>query len=330
MRNIPDKNIMLFKSCLVSGEYPGIESSTKYIFDKVGIEYIVDDRQSCCTGLGHYSDVFDQLSTTVIGGRNFNIAKKTNHKNMAMICATCYAIHKKVAKILNENSEVRDEVNEIYEDAGFDEMKYEEGTIDSSANIFHVVELLFNKKDEIAKNVKIDLSKFRIATHHACHYCKVQYEDTIEGFRDPKILDDLVKSCGIETIGWYDYKRATCGAGFRQRFVNRDFSMKVTQDKLLSLKDKKIDILIHMCPNCQMQFDRYQKFIGKDLNIDFNIFHLNIVQLIAFVMGADPYKVIGIQTHTVPIEPLIEKVNENSSKKSEKTGESTKQSNEAK
>ncbi|MDR0900843.1 MAG: heterodisulfide reductase subunit B, partial [Methanobrevibacter sp.] len=64
MKNIPDKNISLFKSCLVSTEYPGVESSTKFIFDKLGIEYMIDQEQSCCTGLGHYSDIFDQYSTT--------------------------------------------------------------------------------------------------------------------------------------------------------------------------------------------------------------------------------------------------------------------------
>jgi len=308
MRNIPDKNIMLFKSCLVSGEYPGVESSTKYVFDKVGIDYLVDDRQSCCTGLGHYSDVFDQFSTTVIGARNFHLANETNHTNIAMMCATCYAIHKKVAKLLNNNEKVRLDVNNVFKESNLEKMKYEKCSIDSSSNIFHVVELLYNKRDEIAKHIKLDLSKFRIATHHACHYCKVQYEDTIEGFRDPKILDELLKSCGIETIEWYNNKRATCGAGFRQRFVNRDLSMQVTEDKLLALKDENADILVHMCPNCQMQFDRYQPFIAKDLNTEFNIFHLNIVQLIAFIMGADPYKVVGIQTHTVPIEPLIEKI----------------------
>jgi len=308
MKKIPDKNIMLFKSCLISGEYPGVESSTKYVFDKVGIDYLVDDRQSCCTGLGHYSDVFDQFSTTVIGARNFHLANDTHYANMAMMCATCYAIHKKVAKLLNKNDKLRREVNDVFEETSLEQMKYEKDSIDSSTNIFHVVEILYNKKGEIAKHVKFNLSKFRIATHHACHYCKVQYEDTIEGFRDPKILDELVKSCGIEPIGWYNNKRATCGAGFRQRFVNRDLSLKVTAEKLLTLKDENVDILVHMCPNCQMQFDRYQPFIAKDLNMEFNIFHLNIVQFIAFVMGADPYKVIGIQTHTVPIEPLIEKV----------------------
>ena len=35
MKQVPDENILLFKSCLVSVEYPGIESSTKFVFDKL-------------------------------------------------------------------------------------------------------------------------------------------------------------------------------------------------------------------------------------------------------------------------------------------------------
>lgn len=38
MKQVPDENILLFKSCLVSVEYPGIESSTKFVFDKIGID----------------------------------------------------------------------------------------------------------------------------------------------------------------------------------------------------------------------------------------------------------------------------------------------------
>ena len=33
MKSIPDKNILLFRSCLVSVEYPGVEASTKYVFE---------------------------------------------------------------------------------------------------------------------------------------------------------------------------------------------------------------------------------------------------------------------------------------------------------
>ncbi|MDR2624020.1 MAG: CoB--CoM heterodisulfide reductase iron-sulfur subunit B family protein [Methanobrevibacter sp.] len=310
MKIIPDKNILLFKSCLVSTEYPGIESSTKYIFDQLGVEYIIDHEQSCCSGLGYYSDVFDQTSTTLIAARNFYVTKKNNAKNIAVMCATCYAINKKSVKLLNKNNEFRERINNVFEESSMKEMKYEKGSLNPTDNIFHVVEIFFNKKKEISKHVKIDLSNFKIATHHACHYCKVHYEDTIEGFRNPRMLDELVESLGVKTIDWYNTKINTCGAGFRQRFANKPISMKVTGDKLLELNEQNVDILIHMCPNCQMQFDRYQPYLSKELGVDFNIFHLNITQLIALAIGGDPYKTVGIQTHTFSIEPLIKRISE--------------------
>ena len=308
MKKIPDKEILLFKSCLVSVEYPGIESSTKYVFDKLGIEYVVDDKQSCCTGLGYYYDLFNQFSTTALAARNFAIARETNHKNIATMCATCYAILKKSSNILNKNDNVRKKINEIFEDSKLGELKYKADEVDSRNNIFHTAEILFNKADEIEDYPKIDLSQFKVASHHACHYCKVHYKDTIGNLRDPMIIETLAKSCGVETVDWYDYKRTTCGAGFRQRFTNLDLSLSVTADKLLSLKENNVDILIHMCPNCQMQFDRYQPKIEEMLDTKFNIVHLNISQFIALAMGADPYKVIGVQTHTVPVDPILEKI----------------------
>lgn len=310
MKEIPDSNILLFKSCLVNVEYPGVESSTRYIFDKVNIDYFVDERQSCCTGLGHYYDLFDQLSTTALAARNFSIARESGHENIVTLCATCYAILKKCAKILNNNKQAAKDVNKILEDSGLESMKYSEGDVEASKNIYHVAEILYNKKDEISKNVQVDLSGFKVASHHACHYCKVHYKDTIEGIRDPNLIDELASAVGVETIGWYDHKRLTCGAGFRQRFTNKEASMAVTAEKLLALKDKDVELLLHMCPNCQMQFDRYQNYIGDKLETEFEIFHLNISQFIALAMGADPYSVLGIQTHTVPIEPFLKKVKE--------------------
>ncbi|KZX11129.1 ferredoxin:CoB-CoM heterodisulfide reductase subunit HdrB [Methanobrevibacter curvatus] len=306
-KKIPDNGILLFKSCLISTEYPGVESSTKFVFDKLGIEYIIDHDQSCCTGLGHYSDVFDQYSTTLIAARNFDIALKDKHPNIATMCATCYAINKKASNILNNDDEIRNKINKVFTDCGL-KRKYEKGSIDSKNNIFHVAEIIYNKKNEIKeyidKKLKNQLSNLKIATHHACHYCKVHYNDTIAGVTNPNILDELVESCGYKTIGWFNEKRTTCGAGFRQRFVNKELSLSVTEEKLLSLYEEDVDILIHMCPNCHMQFDRYQPYISKNKNKPLKTMHLNIVQFIAILMGADIESVVGIQTHTVKIKFL--------------------------
>ncbi|MCQ2964696.1 MAG: CoB--CoM heterodisulfide reductase iron-sulfur subunit B family protein [archaeon] len=306
VKEIPDKNILLFKSCLVSVEYPGIESSTTFVFDKIGVDYFVSDKQTCCTGLGHYSDVFDQFTTTVIGARNFSLAKNMYRPNIVMLCATCYAINKKVANILNNNEDIRNKVNNVFDESDLNNLKFEKGDLNSSDNIFHVVDILYNKQEEISRNIKYDLSKYKIATHHGCHYCKVHYDDTIGGVRNPMILDDLISACGCETIGWYDHKRTTCGSGFRQRYANKKLSMDVTKDKLMSLNKDDVDILVHLCPNCHVQFDRYQNLISKESGENFKTIHLNIAQFIAIVMGADWNKVVGTQTHSIPIESIID------------------------
>ncbi len=310
MKEIPDKDILLFKSCLVTVEYPGVESSTKYVFDKLGIDYEISDKQTCCTGLGHYSDVFDQFTTTAIGARNFSVAKELKRPNIVMMCATCYAINKKVANILNKKGQVREEINDIFEESDLNHLKYEKDSIDSSKNLFHVVDILYNKKDEINELIKYDLSDFKIATHHGCHYCKVHYDDTIGGVRNPHILDELVEACGCKTIGFYDHKRTTCGTGFTQRYSNPELAMKVTGDKLQTLKQEDVDILIHLCPNCHVQFDRYQNLIAEKLNEEFKTIHLNIAQFIAIAMGGDFNSVIGTQAHTVPVESILNNLKE--------------------
>ena len=189
-------------------------------------------------------------------------------------------------------------------------MMFLESLIYSTKNLFHIVDIIFNKKDEIEKHLKYDLSDYGIATHHGCHYCKVHYDDTIGGFRNPHILDDLIECCGCKTIGFYDNKRTTCGSGFRQRYSNKDLSLKVTEDKLRALKEDDVDILVHLCPNCHVQFDRYQDLISKNTNLNFDIIHLNIAQFIAIAMGADFNSVVGAQAHTIPIESKLSDLKE--------------------
>ncbi|WP_288268422.1 ferredoxin:CoB-CoM heterodisulfide reductase subunit HdrB [uncultured Methanobrevibacter sp.] len=317
MVEIPDKDILLFKSCLVSVEYPGIESSTKYVFDKIGVDYHIDKGQTCCTGLGHYSDVFDQLSTTVNGARHFALAKKLNRPNFVTMCATCYAINKKCGELLNTDENLRNKVNNIFDKSGYGWMKYTQGDIVPEENIFHIVDIFYSKRREIAENLVYDLSDIVMATHHGCHYYKAHYKEDITSIRNPHILDDVIQSLGVNTIGWYDFKRATCGSGISQRFVHKESCLDATEDKLKSLKDNNTDLLVHLCPNCQVQFDRYQPYIDETRDKNYGFAHLNIAQLVALALGGDPYKVLGIQTHTCPVEPIINKLKPISNKRKE-------------
>lgn len=305
---IPTENITLFRSCLVSAEYPGVESSTKFIFDKLGIEYVIDRNQSCCTGLGHYYDIFDELSTTALAARNFSHAIENNHKQYVPMCATCYAILKNAAKILNEKDDVREKINKSFRENNLEQLQYTKNDIDPVNDITHVADVLYYLREELPKYKKVDLSDLKIATHHGCHYCKVHYDDTLCGVRDPELMDKICEAMGIPTIGWYDHKKLTCGGGFRQRYANRELSLEASTDKFESLYKEDVDLLLVMCPNCHLQFDRYEQVIQNHTHHKKYMAVLNIAQLIALYMGADPYKIVGIQTHTVNVEPILDKV----------------------
>ena len=96
-----ETGVTLFRSCLVSAEYPGVESSTKWLFERFGIEYTVNPDQTCCTGLGYYSDLMPIQTTVGIAARNACVVVDDEHPVMSYLCSTCYAINKKARNILD-------------------------------------------------------------------------------------------------------------------------------------------------------------------------------------------------------------------------------------
>ena len=77
-----------------------------------------------------------------------------------------------------------------------------------------------------------------------------------------------------------------------------------------AIADEDVDIMVHLCPNCHIQFDRYQDLIAKREGRKFKAIHLNITQFIALAMGGDFDKVIGVKAHTVPIDSIIKDLRE--------------------
>ena len=71
--------VLLFRSCLVSTEYPGCEAATKWLFERFGIEYTVAPEQTCCTGLGYYSEIVPVATSVALAARNACVAVESGH-----------------------------------------------------------------------------------------------------------------------------------------------------------------------------------------------------------------------------------------------------------
>lgn len=298
-----DKGVTLFRSCLVGAEYPGVEASTKWLFERFGVEYTVNPDQTCCTGLGYYSDLIPVQTMVGIAARNACVVVDDEHPVMSYLCSTCYAINKKARNILDV-PEYRKKTNEVLAKVG---RRYDD-RVASTVQHKHTLDILWAVHDSIPELIHRRLDGIKVATHAACHYCKVFPDEVMGNGENFMVPEELLEPAGVVPTGAYNEKQTHCGAGFRQRFVNPSISLGVTQKKLHRLAEEKVDVLVHMCPNCHVQFDRFSDIISADCGEEYPFVHLHVQQLLALALGADPEKVVGIQTHSQNVEPFLERI----------------------
>ncbi|HBV94872.1 MAG TPA: heterodisulfide reductase subunit B, partial [Chloroflexi bacterium] len=183
--------VQLFRSCMVSSEYPGAEAATKWLFERLGVEYIVNPDQTCCTGLGYYTDVMPFATTVAIAARNACVAVEAGHPVQAYLCSTCYAINKKAHRVL-EDPEQRREVNRSLAGIG----RCYDDQVASTIQHRHVLEVLWSQHQKLAGLVRRRLGGIKVATHPACHYCKVFPDEVLGDSENLMVAEDLLEPAG--------------------------------------------------------------------------------------------------------------------------------------
>ena len=296
--------VLLFRSCLISTEYPGAEAATKWLFERFGIEYTVHPEQTCCTGLGYYSELVPVATSVALAARNACVAVDDGHPVMSYLCSTCYAINKKARNILERRRSYRAETNRTLAKVGREYTTRWPDAVKHS----HTMEILWSAHDAIPGLIKRRLDGIKVATHPACHYCKVFPDEVVGDSENFMIPEDLLEDTGVIKTGLYNEKTTHCGAGFRQRFVNPSIAVAVTREKLRRLAQENVDVCVHMCPNCAIQFDRHHSIIEASANEEYPFVHLHVQQLLALALGADPDKDCGLGSHSQDVEPLLERI----------------------
>ena len=184
-----DGGVTIFRSCLVGAEFPGVESSTKWLFERFGIEYTVHPEQTCCTGLGYYSELVPVATSVALAARNACVAVDDGHPVMSYLCSTCYAVNKKARHILSVDS-YRADTNRG------SSPRWAARTTSAwpgPSGTSHVLEILWSAHHSIPGMIeRRRLDGIKVATHPACHYCKVFPEDVVGDSEDFMIPEDLL------------------------------------------------------------------------------------------------------------------------------------------
>jgi heterodisulfide reductase subunit B2 len=282
----------LFLGCTIPARLNQYESSSRAVLERLGVG-LVDIREFNCCGYPLRNMGFKIFLLS--SARNLALAEKKN-LNVMTLCKCCYGSLKKADYLMKENASLKKEVNGTLEKEG---LKYE-GRIE----IKHLLSVLHKDIgiEAIKGKMATTFKGLKIATHYGCHALRPSQVVGFDNPVAPSLFDQLVEATGAESIEW-PMKLECCGAPLWG--INDQLSMDLTLKKLTDGKKSGADYVCAACPYCHIQFDKVQKMILSQRNVNHPLPSVLYTQLLGLTLGIDR-KVLGLEMNEIPISGIEE------------------------
>ena len=282
----------LFLGCTIPARLTQYESSSRAVLEKLGVGWVDIREFNCC---GYPLRNIDFKIFLLSSARNLALAEKKNLNVMAL-CKCCYGSLKKAAFLMKENASLRREVNTTLEKEG---LKYEGRT-----EVKHLLSVLHKDIgiEAIKGKMATTFKGLKIATHYGCHALRPSQVVGFDNAVAPSLFDQLVEATGAESLEW-QMKLECCGAPLWG--INDRLSMDLTLKKLNDGKKAGADYVCAACPYCHIQFDKVQKMILSQRNVNHPLPSILYTQLLGLTLGIDR-KVLGLEMNEIPISGIEE------------------------
>lgn len=313
-KDIPQDNYYITLSCILGSLYPGAESMIPKLYNLLGVHWGTNPQTrsgwTCCTGIGYHGDIMTIESTLLTVARLWSIAQEMGIDNITMSCVTSFGVHIECKELLEDEPGLKEKADRWLKDACGREFEIPKAIIHVSDVVYHFRNIL---KDRFMKYQLIEKKTGRplkVVDHVGCHYSKLFPEKhSVGGSEYCEVLSGLVRAWSGEEID-YPERRHCCGMGFRQCMIspNRGGTIASVNKKIVSMLPFEPDFILTNCPGCQVFLDKGQWALHELAGHNKFIPTLTYMELAGLLLGWDPYKTVGIQFHTVPVEPLLDKI----------------------
>lgn len=290
-----------FPGCSLERNAASYDISTKAIAAPLGIELVELEDWNCC-GATEYVSLNLTASFALIA-RNLAIAQKMNaSKELVAPCSACYLNLRKTDKYMKEDAALNQKVNAALAAGG---ANYRPGAI----KIRHLLDVIVNDigLDAVAARVTRPLAGLRIAPYYGCMIVRPEFKTDGKHFDDteyPTTLDNLLKALGAEVID-FPMKASCCGGHMTQISENSAFDM--IRRLVKGADDYKADVMVTLCPMCQLNLDAYQGSMNNHYKSNFKVPVLYFTQMMGLAFGMDASK-LGFGQELVDARPALSKI----------------------
>ena len=284
----------LFLGCVIPARLPFLETSSRKVFEKLGIKLNDVDGFSCCpdpTGI----ELIDHKTWLALGARNLSLCNTNG--GVVSFCSGCVETLKGVNYAINKDTHAKEKVNQVLKQIG----KFYDGKVE----VKHFAEILYEYIDKVKAYIEKPLVGFKVAVHYGCHYLRpseiINWDDPFE----PKTVDELVRALGAESID-YEMKMECCGNPVEKS--DKDLSLLMIDQKLKAIQEAGANCVVVVCPACYQQYEFNQRELNKrnESSYDFPIFYLS--ELVALAFGFKPEE-LGFNFHRIRPTKLFESIN---------------------
>jgi heterodisulfide reductase subunit B len=290
---------LFYPGCSMDKTAKAYDMSMREILEPLGLEFEEIDDWNCC-GATEYVSLSLTPAYSLIG-RNLALASKQANGTSTVVasCSACYLNLAKADHYMSERSSLGEKVN-LALAAG--DLHYDPGTL----TIRHLLDVIVYDVglDVIKSKVTHPLKGLRVAPYVGCMVPRPDYEKRWSDTEYPNELNRLLKVLGAEVI---DFPLTTHCCGGHMTQISPNVAYELLSRLLHGAEQYEADMMVALCPMCQMNIDAYQAEVNRHLHTSYKMPIIFFTQLIGLALGKDPLK-LGFGREIVDTRPALSRI----------------------
>lgn len=282
-----------YPGCSLESGSAAYDTSVRAVMRALGLELSELDDWNCCGATEYFTQ--NELVALSVIARNLALVDPKKHRELVAPCAACFLNLKKTDQLMETDRKIDTQVNEALGAGG---LHYEAGSV----RVRHLLDVLYTDvgRDALEAKVKRPLNGLRVAAYYGCQVVR-----PLNGFDDPEYpmkMDELFTWLGAEVVD-YPVKAHCCGGHMTQ--ISEPQAFELIRRLLQSAADYKADVIVCICPMCQLNLDAYQGRVNNYFNTHFELPVLFLTQLLGVALGISLSE-LGFGKEIVAAEPVLE------------------------
>jgi heterodisulfide reductase subunit B len=265
---------LYYPGCTLKTKASDYEESAMAVMEALDAPLVEMDDWYCCGAV--QSLAADDIMHQIAPIRTLICAQEQGEREVVTLCDMCYNVLKRANLWMREHPDDLDTMNEFLD---------EDPDYEGNVEVYHLFEILRERKDDVKKRVKHKLDGLTVAPYYGCMLLRPS-EVAIDDTENPSIMEGLLESIGADVLD--NPKRTECCGSYH--VVNRPDIVERRVEELVSrMGEMGADVIALSCPLCQYNLDSYQRSTGYDIPV------LYLTELIALAFGLEA----GLHKHRV-------------------------------